>query len=272
MDINIPMENVPLTVLPIPAIHQGCRLRFYCDNPLQRDVYIMTDRKLTGPYISGEKSNTSIGFWEQLFFTHESMLLCVNKSQMRMEVPVSVNPLMVVLPEGSVLVNLACKANIGFRVDDSAAMLDDYCNCLFTSVEALIRGTICRYIQTTLTNIIPTIALSTPLPLVLSNLQKIAVSMAHDATRHMNATLHWLQINYLDLTLTCTNMEEITKAIQTPVSNLAPEVVPLLQAVLSNPALTVDQAIQILDRLCPSPYKYDLKQLQQAAPNMRYLA
>lgn len=270
-DIYIPMEAAPLLVMTIPAIYQGKHLNIHCDDPIQREVYLLTNGKMTGPYRSGQKANNGIT-WTAQFFGNECLLLCVNKGALSMEVPVPMNPVMAVLPTGQAIdVLLTCKASVGFHVDDPEALIDGYRNSRFTDAEALIYGTLSQYLKTKLAELITKLAMSHEMPLVLSSLQIIAASLCDAARMHLNRLLEGLHIHWVDIDLTCTNVDEIIKTLNTPKSTLPPEVITLLQTILSNPALNFDQQNLLLDRLCQGPYKYDAKQLQQAAQNLRYL-
>ena len=270
-EIYVPMEDVPLSVVSIPSIYQGKYLKIYCDDPIQRDVYLLTNGTLTGPYHSGQKANNGITFTSQ-FLGNECMMLTVNKSMLTVSMPVAMNTITAVLPSGlAVDICLDCQASAVFHVSDSEELINAYRDSRFTDAAAVLRGCLVEYIKETLSQLLTKLAFSNPMPLVLSCLQNIAGSLCGAARMNLNGQIPGIEIDRVRIDLQCTNVPQIMAEINKPKPTLPPEMGSPIQTVLSNPALTFDQQLKLIDRLCERTYKYDQERLSRAAQNPLYL-
>lgn len=270
-EIYVPMEDKLLTVMSLPPIHRGKYLKLYCENPIQRDVYMLSNGTLTGPYRSGQRANNGITFTAQ-FFGSECLLLCVNKSAMAVGGKMVINPITAVLPSGIVVdIGLECQANATFHVTDTEALIEEYRNSQFTDAGALIQESLSSYLRTSLTQVLTKLTFSNPMPLVLSCLQNIAATLCESARAYLDRKIDSIYIDRVDIDLRCTNIPQIMSVINAPRPALPPEMVSIVQTILSNPALTYDQQLKLMDRLCDGSNKYDPLLMTQAAQSIAYL-
>lgn len=271
-EVSVPMDNVPLTVVPIPPIYQGKHLKIICDDPIQRDVYMLTNGSLTGPYRSGQKADSGITFTSR-FFGNECLLLCVNKSSMTVHTPIAMNAITAVLPSGMVVdIRLDCQANAIFHVSDPEELIFAYRNSQFTDVTARVRESLIGYVKAALSKTLTKLAFSYPMPLVLSCLQSITATICQAAQMHLNSQLPSLRIDSVWIDLQCTNVSEIMAVINAPKPSLPLDMIPLMQTILSNPALTFEQQTQLINRICEPANKYEAKLLDQTIRNTNLLA
>lgn len=216
-DVAIPTGGL-LRSAAIPPVIDGRGLRVVSDSPLQYELYLLSDRRLSGPYRSGDHAeDTNVTRLGRLFGCTETLAVGVFTGvwtfpEQRMEL----TPILVTIPDGqqsSVHLRAVCELSV--RVRDGRGLVEDYlAGIVPEGVGELAVGTFldrirCRSAQMA-TNLFAMDGAQ-----ALAHLGTAAQQTADLVREDLAAEFPWLETVFCRLELSCTNESEVLERMNT---------------------------------------------------------
>lgn len=212
-EVNVRVTGQMLSEDTLPYLSNGRRVLFTPSDGVSagREIYVLIDDQLQGPFRNGQALETGVEFWEKFLpMPHTGGIYVVDTKPYPVDFNSSFD-VPVCQSNGQVL---SIKTSVTFaacqmRCRDGRAMLEEYLSGTFRDPEEEGRYTIQQAVQQTVRSRIAAASLEGDAMRVHQELKQMELTMGDQVCKAANNKVSWLRFQNASLQISISNLDEL---------------------------------------------------------------